>query len=149
MPEKVHILKTYPVTGMGLKATIEGKIFYTGNKKLITDNRISIDEELSSLSEQWEKEAKTVFFFSDSERVLAVNAVSDKIRESSAEAIRQLHSMGIEVHMLTGDNIETARSVASEAGVDHFRAAALPQDKHNTLRSCKSRERSLRWPVTV
>ena len=47
-------------------------------------------------------EAKTVFFFSDSENALAVIAVSDKIKESSVEAIRQLHGMGIEVHMLTG-----------------------------------------------
>jgi len=122
------------LTGMGLKATIKGKIFYTGNKKLITDNRISIDEELSSLSEQWEKEAKTVFFFSDSERVLAVISVSDKIKATSVEAIRKLHSMGIEVHMLTGDNIETARPIASEAGVDHFRAAGLPQDKHDYIK---------------
>ncbi len=122
------------LTGLGLKATVEGKIYYAGNKKLITDNRITVDEELSSLSEQWEKEAKTVSFFSDSEKVLAVIAVSDKIKESSAEAIRQLHSMGIEVHMLTGDNIETARSIASEAGIDHFRAAALPQDKHDYIK---------------
>ena len=126
--------ETESITGMGVKATVEGAIYYAGNKKLMTDNRIAIDEELSSLSDQWENEAKTVSFFSDSERVLAVIAVSDKIRESSAEAIRQLHSMGIEVHMLTGDNIETARSIASEAGIDHFRAAALPQDKHDYIK---------------
>ncbi len=139
--EKAGIISEYTpsetesLTGKGVKATVEGKIFYAGNKKLMTDNRIAIDEELSSLSGQWENEAKTVSFFSDSERVLAVIAVSDKIRESSAEAIRQLHSMGIEVHMLTGDNIETARSIASEAGIDHFRAAALPQDKHDYIKA--------------
>jgi len=138
--EKAGIISEYTpsetesLTGKGVKATVEGKIFYAGNKKLMTDNSIAIDEELSSLSDQWENEAKTVSFFSDSERVLAVIAVSDKIRESSAEAIRQLHSMGIEVHMLTGDNIETARSIASEAGIDHFRAAALPQDKHDYIK---------------
>jgi len=126
--------ETESITGMGVKATVEGAIYYAGNIKLMTDNSIAIDEELSSLSDQWENEAKTVSFFSDSERVLAVIAVSDKIRESSAEAIRQLHSMGIEVHMLTGDNIETARSIASEAGIDHFRAAALPQDKHDYIK---------------
>jgi len=125
---------TESITGMGISASVEGRIYYSGNKKLMEEKRINIDEELLSLSVQYENEAKTVFFFSDAERALAVIAVSDKIRESSAAAISQLHSMGIEVHMLTGDNIETARSIASEAGIDHFRAGALPQDKHDYIR---------------
>jgi Cu2+-exporting ATPase len=126
--------ETESITGMGIKATVEDQIYYTGNKRLMTDNKIIIDKELSSVSEQWENEAKTIFFFSDSERVLAVIAVSDKIKATSVEAIRQLHSMGIEVHMLTGDNDQTARSIAKEAGIDRYRAEALPQDKHDYIK---------------
>jgi Cu2+-exporting ATPase len=126
--------ETESITGMGVKATVEDKIYYAGNKKLMTDNRITIDKKLSSVSEQWENEAKTIFFFSDSERVLAIIAVSDKIKATSVEAIRQLHSMGIEVHMLTGDNDQTARSIAKEAGIDRYRAEALPQDKHDYIK---------------
>jgi len=125
---------TESITGMGISASVEGRIYYSGNRKLMDEKRINIDEELLSISVQYETEAKTVFFFSDAEKALAVIAVSDRIRESSAAAIRQLQSMGIEVHMLTGDNIETARSMASEAGIDHFRAGALPQDKHDYIR---------------
>ena len=126
--------ETESITGMGIKATVEDKIYYAGNKKLMTDKGITIDEELSSVSEHRENEAKTIFFFSDSERVLAVIAVSDKIKDTSVEAIRQLHSMGIEVHMLTGDNDKTALSIAKEAGIDFFRAEALPQDKHDYIK---------------
>ena len=127
-------LVTESITGMGIKATFEDKIYYAGNKKLMTDKGITIDEEISALSVQWENEAMTIFFFSDSERVLAVISVSDKIKATSVEAIRKLHSMSIEVHMLTGDNDKTARSIAKEAGIDFFRAEALPQDKHDYIK---------------
>lgn len=130
---------TESITGMGISASVEGRIYYSGNRKLMDEKRIKIDEELLSLSLQYENEAKTVFFFSDQERALAVIAVTDKIRESSASAIRQLHSMGIEVHMLTGDNVETARFIASEAGIDHFSAGALPQDKHDYIKELQNR----------
>ena len=139
--------ETESITGMGVKATVEDKIYYAGNKKLMTDKGITIDEELSSVSEQWENEAKTIFFFSDSERVLAVIAVSDKIKDISVEAIRQLHSMGIEVHMLTGDNEQTARSIAKETGIDDTGLKHCLRTSTTILRSFRSRERLLQWLV--
>jgi len=130
--------ETESITGMGIRASVDGRIYYSGNIKLMEEKKIRIDEQLLSFSVQYENEAKTAFFFSDQERALAVIAVTDKIRESSAAAIRQLHSMGIEVHMLTGDNAGTARSIASEAGIDHFRAEALPQDKHDYIKELQN-----------
>ena len=64
------------------------------------DNGISVEKEFLNLSERWQKEAKTVFYFADQDQVLSVVSVSDMIKESSVEAIRQLHHMGIEVHMV-------------------------------------------------
>jgi Cu2+-exporting ATPase len=122
------------ITGMGIKAETEGETFYTGNRKMIDENNIAIDYEILAIAEKWQNEAKTVSFFSDSQKVLNVIAVSDRIKESSVEAVRQLHSMGIEVHMLTGDNKQTAGSIAAEAGIDSFKAGAMPQDKHDFIK---------------
>ena len=85
-------------------------------------------------AQSWQNEAMTVFFFSDSNNAFAVIAVSDKIKDSSVQAIRQLHSMGIEVHMLTGDNEQTAAKIAEEAGIDSYKSEVLPQAKHDFIK---------------
>jgi Cu2+-exporting ATPase len=87
-----------------------------------------------TFARQWQEEAKTVFFFSDSYNVLSVIAVSDRIKDSSIEAIKQLHQMGIEVYMLTGDNEQTARAIATESGIDSYKAEVLPQAKYDFVR---------------
>lgn len=121
------------ITGRGISAVIDGSTYYVGNRSLMTEKGISVDEEILEASSRWEDDAKTVSFFSDSEQVLCAFAVSDRIRESSAEAIRQLHQMGIEVHMVTGDNRHAAAVMAAEAGIDSYLAEALPQDKDDFI----------------
>ena len=121
------------ITGRGVRALIGNDTYYVGNRPLMTEKNISIDEEILEASTRWENEAKTVSYFSDSEQVFCAFAVSDKIRESSAEAIRQLHQMGVEVHMVTGDNRHAAAVMAKEAGIDSFMAEALPQDKDDFI----------------
>lgn len=122
------------VTGKGIKATIENKSYYVGNRKMMEDNNIQLDHDLLSFAESWQNEAMTVFFFSDSKDALSAIAVSDKIKDSSVQAIRQLHSMGIEVHMLTGDNEQTAAKIAKEAGIDSYKSEVLPQAKHDFIK---------------
>jgi Cu2+-exporting ATPase len=129
------------ITGKGIKATIENKSYYVGNRKMMDDNNVQIDPDLLSFAESLQNEAMTVFFFSDSNNTLSVIAVSDKIKDSSVQAIRQLHSMGIEVHMLTGDNEQTAAKIAKEAGIDSYRSEALPQTKHDFIRELQKRGR--------
>ncbi len=121
------------VTGKGIKAAIDHKSYYVGNKRLMDDHKINIGSDLFVHAENWQNDARTVFFFADSENALAVISVSDKIRESSVEAVRQLHEMGVEVHMLTGDNEQTAAKIAREAGVDSYKSELLPQAKHNFI----------------
>ena len=122
------------VTGKGIMATIENKSYYVGNRKMMDDNNIQIDHDLLSVAQSWQNEAMTVFFFSDSTIAFSVIAVSDKIKDSSVQAIRQLHSMGIEVHMLTGDNEQTAAKIAKEAGIDSYKSEVLPQAKHDFIK---------------
>ncbi|MFH0842051.1 MAG: heavy metal translocating P-type ATPase [Bacteroidota bacterium] len=122
------------IPGMGAKAVIKNEEYFIGNKKLPGTNRIIPDGELESLADQWQKEGNTVSYFTDKKNVLAVISISDRIKESSREAVSDLHKMGIEVHMLTGDNDTAARAIASEAGIDHYLAEALPQAKHDYIK---------------
>lgn len=117
------------ISGMGLKARVEGKIFFVGNKKLLETHSIIIKDVLNSKAELWKAEAKTMVWFADEKNALAVLAISDKIKATSVEAVRQLTHMGIEVVMLTGDHYETASAVAEAAGINHFEAGVLPEAK--------------------
>jgi P-type Cu2+ transporter len=128
---KVH---AESIPGKGVKAAIGQETYFIGNRKLMEENGIALDEELSALAELWQKEAMTLSFFADSNRVLSVTAISDELKESSVEAIRQLHDIGIEVHMLTGDNEQSAKVTSKKAGIDNFRAEALPQDKDDYIK---------------
>jgi Cu2+-exporting ATPase len=122
------------ITGKGVRALVNEEFYFIGSKKLMDENNIVIEIELLTLAEKWQNEAKTISFFSDTIQVLSVIAISDTIKGSSREAIRQLHDLGIEVHMLTGDNENSAAAIARKAGIDSFRAEALPQDKHDFVR---------------
>jgi P-type Cu2+ transporter len=126
-------VKVESITGKGIKAAIGGDLYYVGNRKLMEDNKIAIDIELENSAEKWRDKAKTVFFFSDSRNALSVIAVADLIKKSSVEAIEQLHGMGVEVFMLTGDNEQTARAIAAEAGIDNYRAEVMPQGKYDFI----------------
>ncbi|TSJ41315.1 heavy metal translocating P-type ATPase [Fluviicola chungangensis] len=117
------------ITGFGAKAEIAGNTYYVGNKGLLEQNRIIVSEELVATAKTWLGEAKTVIFFADTRKALAVIAVSDEIKETSVEAVRQLKQLGIEVYMLTGDNAQTAKAIAEKAGIDHYQAEVLPADK--------------------
>jgi Cu2+-exporting ATPase len=122
------------IPGKGIKALIAGELYYIGTRKLIEEFNIAIDVDLKNLSEKWQTEAKTISFFSDSKQVLSAMAVSDTIKESSKEAVRQLHNLGIEVHMLTGDNEQSAKAIAQDAGIDSYRSELLPQAKFDFIK---------------
>ncbi len=126
-------LSVESITGKGIRANAGDGTFFIGNQLLLDENHIMVDDDMKNISGKWQKEAKTVSYFTDSRQALAVIAISDNIKDSSASAIRQLHNMGIEVHMLTGDNENSAGAIAGEAGIDSFKAGALPQDKYNFI----------------
>ncbi|MBS1750296.1 MAG: copper-translocating P-type ATPase [Bacteroidetes bacterium] len=117
------------ITGKGVKAVYNNETYYVGNKTLLAEKGINITNTIEQLSDEWSSQSKTVIWFSDSKSVLAVIAISDKIKDSSAEAIRQMHDMGIELYMLTGDNETTAKAIARQTGIGHYKAEVLPQDK--------------------
>ncbi|MEO7765790.1 MAG: HAD-IC family P-type ATPase, partial [Ferruginibacter sp.] len=78
---------------------------------------------------KWLSDAKTVIYFADEKQALAVVAIADKIKETSVEAVKHLQAAGIEVYMLTGDNQATAKAIALQVGIEHYKAEVLPANK--------------------
>ncbi|MEA5127609.1 MAG: heavy metal translocating P-type ATPase [Proteiniphilum sp.] len=117
------------ITGKGAKADHNEETYLTGNKKLLTENNITIANELLQYADEWGNQAKTVIWFANSQQALSVIAISDKIKETSIEAIRQMQDMGIDLYMLTGDNEATAKAIAQQTGIHHYKAEVLPQHK--------------------
>ncbi len=122
------------ITGRGITGVYDKK-YLAGGLKLMTENKINIDPKLEDLAGNWEAEANTVIYFADSTSVLAILSVSDKIKESSERAIRQLKDLGIDVYLVTGDNQKTARAVAKKTGIPDFKAEMLPSDKAAFIKS--------------
>ena len=117
------------ITGNGAKAGVDGEVYFIGNRRLMAENNISIDLSVSEKAHELENEAKTVIWFADSQKAVAVLAIADKVKPTSQEAIHELQQAGTEVHMLTGDNESTAKAVSEKVGIKHYRAGVLPGQK--------------------
>jgi len=129
--------------GMGVKALVDEEEYYIGNRRLLTEYNIIADKELEDFAVKRLEEANTVSYFTDAKQVLAVISITDKLKESSKKAVKQLQDMRIEVHMLTGDNESTARSIASEAGIKSFKAEILPQAKHDFIKQLQNQGKTV------
>ncbi|ESU22851.1 copper-translocating P-type ATPase [Flavobacterium enshiense DK69] len=123
------------ITGFGVKAIVENQTYYVGNQRLATENNIPIDSNFSEFIKEHSALAHTLLYFFSEDQHLAVIAVADKIKPTSATAIKQLQNQGIEVIMLTGDNDKTAESVAKTIGLNRYKANVLPEDKLSFIKS--------------
>jgi len=116
------------ITGKGVTGVVEGAKILLGNVKLMDDADVDI-KELKDQAEEMRKEGQTVMFVAVDGQLAGILAVSDPIKESTPEAIRQLHNEGLRVVMLTGDNRATAEAVAAKLGIDEVLAEVLPDEK--------------------
>ncbi len=117
------------VTGMGAVSQFEDDVYRVGNEKLMLQNGVEISLELADKAKKLNDEAKTVVYISVANKVEGIMAVADKVKETALTAIEQIQKMGIEVHMLTGDNEQTAKVIAKKVGITHFQAGVMPSDK--------------------
>lgn len=131
------------ITGKGAKAVYQDETYYVGNKKLLVENNITIAQSLIDQADQWGLESKTVIWFADSKQALSVVAISDKIKETSVEAIKQLQDMGIELYMLTGDNEATAKAIAAQTGIKHYKAEVMPQHKADFIKQLQEQGKTV------
>jgi len=127
--ENVLSFKFESITARGVMAEVGDLKYYIGNSKLIIENNIKISEEVKCKLDEWSKLARTVILFADSNKIISLIAIQDEIKESSIQAIHDLKKIGIEIHMLTGDNENTASSVASILGIENYVAEVMPSDK--------------------
>lgn len=119
------------IEGMGLSGVIAGKKYYAGNVTLMNKLEVQFDEEQLSILT---KQGKTPILFATEKQLLAVIAISDKIKDETAGALKKLHRLGVKVVMLTGDNKNTAQYIANQVGIDMIFAEVLPQQKADKVR---------------
>lgn len=123
------------ITGQGVKAKDEkGKTYFIGNRALLESQGIIIEKKLEDTIADWRAESKTVVFFTDEKELIAMLGIADEIKETSAQAIKDLQELGVEVYMLTGDNEQTAEAVAKQVGIKHFKGDAMPSDKSDFVK---------------
>ncbi len=125
------------IPGHGIEVTIEGKNILAGNRKLMVERKISL-ENLESTSNKLAEEGKTPMYVAIDNKIAGIIAVADTVKENSKRAIEKLHQMGIEVAMITGDNRRTAEAIAKQVGIDRTLAEVLPQDKANEVKKLQS-----------
>jgi len=116
------------LAGRGVRGDINGQTYHLGNHRLVEELNLcspALEEKLFAL----EKQGKSVVLLLDHSGPLALFAVADTVKESSREAIQQLHDLGIKTLMLTGDNVHTAQAIAAQVGIDEARGDLLPTDK--------------------
>jgi len=136
--KKIGLKKLYEfesVTGKGVKALYKTQKIGLGNHRLMEEFKASLNEDEKKLVEEWHHTGQTVMYLIIEKKVEGVIGVADKIKKTSANAIRELQEMGVKVIMLTGDNTITAKSVADELHLDDFKAECLPDDKYKKIKA--------------
>jgi len=117
------------LAGRGAKAFVQGETILVGGPRLLTEAKVAVPPEVGKLTTAWATDGKTVLYVVAQDRLLGAFAVEDEIRPESSEAVAELHRLGIQVAMITGDSKTVADSVARRIGIDEVAAEVLPADK--------------------
>lgn len=131
------------ITGKGVKARFGEDGYFAGRLDWLREEGISLPPAWEQQAAQWESEAHTVIGFGGGGKARALIALSDALKPSSRKAIEELKSMGMDIHMLTGDQPTTAEAVAKQLGIPHFKARVLPQGKADYIQELQSRGRTV------
>ncbi|WP_117423691.1 copper-translocating P-type ATPase [Mycobacterium marinum] len=122
------------LAGHGVRAQVDGQTVLVGRRKLVDENDLRLPEHLAAAAAELEEQGRTAVFVGRDDRVVGVLAVADTIKDDAVDVVRQLHEMGLQVAMITGDNARTAAAIADQVGIDRVLAEVLPEDKVNEVR---------------
>jgi P-type Cu+ transporter len=125
------------VPGFGITATVDGNELLIGTRKLMNKYQVAIDPALDKM-DRLEREGKTAMLVAVNQRYTGIVAVADTIKDTSKSAIKRLKEMGLEVIMITGDNQQTASSIAAEVGIDQVIAEVLPEGKADEVKKLQA-----------
>lgn len=124
--------------GYGVGGCVDGQMYYAGSCKLMQEKNIFLTTEQQQFADDYARKACTIIALANESQVLALVALTDEVKSTSATAIQELKALGIETYMLTGDNAQTAAVVANEVGIDHYVAQTLPADKANFVKQLQA-----------
>ncbi|VAX42431.1 Lead, cadmium, zinc and mercury transporting ATPase; Copper-translocating P-type ATPase [hydrothermal vent metagenome] len=130
-------------TGGGVAGRVNGKEILVGKQDFLISRKVSNYDLLNQKAEQLQQEGRTVIFVAMDGNFAGLLAVSDPIKASTPDAVKELHNLGLHIIMLTGDNERTARAVAEKLGIDEVEAGVSPQDKHRRIQTLKSQGRQV------
>lgn len=125
----LNATKFKAVSGKGVEANVDGNEVALGNAKMMEYTGAALSNDMKQKAASYQKQGKTVSYLAIDKKVVGFVVIGDKVKASSANAIKELQSKGIDVIMLTGDNHDTAQAVASELNLADFKAGMLPEDK--------------------
>ena len=126
---ELYLLEEFQsITGQGVRAMLEGRNYYVGNRKLCESHSIDTSE-YEDVVKLAAMEGQTPIFVADDKKVLGVVCVADQVKKNSGEAIRKIKSLGTDVYMLTGDHRLTAEYIGRAVNVDRVISEVLPADK--------------------
>lgn len=131
------------ITGKGLKAQIDDKDVLAGNKKLLGSQDIEIPQSVLEEYGRLEDLSKTIILIGVDREIKGILSLSDKIKANSKRTIEELHKMGIETYMLTGDNKKTASTVAGAVGIDNVCAGVLPENKLDIVKNLQKEDKTV------
>jgi len=127
--------------GKGVLAKVQGESWWIGNRALMDEHNIEISKDVESQARKWQNQARTLIWVAKTDTLVAVMGVADQMQPSAKEAISRLHDMGIETHLVTGDNETAARAIANALGIRNVSFDTLPNDKHEYVKELQSKDR--------
>lgn len=139
-PRRVHAAKNFhSMTGKGLRGTIQGTEYFIGSLRL----PVPVSEKARKTLQELEAQGKTVVLIGTKKEAMGILSISDKIREEAPKAIQDLKSLGVTPVMITGDNQQTAKAIASQLGIEHYHAGLLPEEKLKEIEKLKAQHGSV------
>ena len=126
------------IGGKGIRADIGGKFILLGNMSLMESMGVEISDDVFRNYDGLKNQSKTIILLAVDASICGIISLSDKVKSNSKRTIEELHKMGIETLMLTGDNVSTAGSVAEEVGIDNVEAEILPENKLTIVQNIQS-----------
>lgn len=137
------------ITGKGIKVSYQGKTYWVGSHKLLKDFSATVSDVMADMLVHYESDGNGIIYFGRENELLAIIAVSDPIKATSAEAVKELKRQGIDICMLTGDGQRTALAVSSVWVSSGLWQMPCRTTKPNLCVNCKCRERKWQWWAMV
>ena len=131
------------VTGGGARGSVDGREIMIGKRAWLAEEHVADLAALDQRADALQLQGRTVMHVAIDRRLAGLIAVSDPIKDSTPEAVRSLHDLGLRLIMLTGDSEQTARTVAARLGIDEFRAGVKPDGKHAVIRAFQAEGRTV------